>query len=305
MLFYVLQLFFCVIATCCSLNYLCAWDLSGALTPLVGYRSDQITTTLNTFDGSQLFEINQMTVKDIDVFELGIRGRVSLNQCWSLRGVVSWGLIPNGEYHEDLSDLGFQNQKNVADVEGRLSQDEAVSLGYAYPLSQVAAIEVLAGWSYNKLLLKMRDFQEEGLPETAINKLYYSTQWQGPWIGCALAYDRCGLCSYVSYEFHLPHWKAQYWLSDYRPAFSVILDRRWANNTHGHVVFLDVSYVFWQCCSIGLRTQFQYWIAKNGHSELMEAKGLVPQGVPEGQVTRVTKATWRSLGLQINLGVVF
>lgn len=282
-----------------SLNWNASFDV------LSGYRRDRITTSMRTFNSfSQLTETNKLIVDGLDIIEFGLRARITAAECWSLRCFAGWGVIADGTFHENLADTGSIRQKTTANLLGRLSQDDSISLGYAYPLQNDLTIEGLVGWSYDRLTLKMHDFKEDGRPDSTVEKLYYRMQWKGPWVGCAFTYFPGAFCLYTGYEFHRPYWKAKYWLSGYKLSTQAFSDERWAKNTQGHVVFVDLSYAVLCHCTIGLRAQYQYWMAKNGHSKSL-TNDFELIGIPAGQFSRVSQATWSSVGIQLNLGVVF
>lgn len=280
-------------------------DWNTSLVAFTGYRRDKITTDIETFNSSaSLIEKNKLTVDNIDLVEFGIRARITMDNCWTFRGFASWGLITQGNYQENLSNTMGDKQNNTADLLGRISQDDSVSLGYSYPLSPNLALEGLFGWSYDKLILKMHDFKENGLPDPTLEKLYYRMQWQGPWIGLSLMYDPCIFFLYTGYEFHKPNWKAQYSLPGYNISTQVFSDRRWSNDVQGHILFFELSAPVMCHCRFGFRAQYQYWLATNGKSQSIQ-NSFALLGIPPGQSSRVSRATWSSGGIQFNLEVIF
>lgn len=280
------------------------WD--GSLGFFSGYRNDRVTTSIDTLNAaSQPIEFDHLSAKNISIVELGFQGWGAFLDRWILRGYGSTGFVQGGRYTEDLSgSLTPLTQKNSAHIKNGSSQDASINIGYCYPLSSCLRFGLLVGWSYDTLVFKITNAKENGIPDPFLNNISYRMSWQGPWIGCETFYAINGSLFHLSYELHQANWKASWKLNHGDITTSSFSDTRWGKDSYGQVAYLDLFYPIACQWNVGIKVCYQYWIAKNGKAKpINEDVSLI--GTPPGQVDRVRRATWSSIGGQLAVNYEF
>lgn len=277
---------------------------NGSLGLTTGYRQDRISTAIETLDASgQRIESNNLSIAHLSIWELGLRAAALVEHRWIMRGQAVAGLIADGRCKENASNP-LTSSVIRAKTHGYVSQDYSASIGYRFPVNPCLDIAALAGWSLNNLQVRFRDAKLNGVADTITEDARYALQWQGPWLGFE-TYSRIDCYDLnAGYEFHLPHWRAKYKLKQRPIASSSFTDKREAKDALGNVFYLELGYVAFCHLEVRLRTQYQYWIAKHGHVEAttgnVELLGFEP-----GQEDKMRKATWQSIGIQLQLGYAF
>ncbi len=275
-------------------------DLSG------GYRQDELKTKVVSFSSPGVFAgTDKLRIKDISIWEIGGRGRVSLCNFY-LRGFGYAGWGSHGKYTETVTDAVGDSFHSKAHVKHTRTQDALIGAGYMYMLSDCCdsswGIGPVAGWSYAQQRVKMKDGFTDGQPDSTFDGLVYKNRWSGPWVGVDLAYQTCDYTINLGYEYHWTRWHAEWLLNDTDVTPTAFSDLRRAKNAYGNVVYLDGYWKFMSCWELGLGLRFQQWCARHGH---LKPKSLTPPGVPLTEVDRVKHANWYSGEVTVNLGYTF
>ena len=276
---------------------------NGSLDLTTGYRQDRVNTAIETFSASgQQIESNDLSITNLSLWEVGLRAAAIAEHRWVLRGQASVGLIADGNLKEKAS-TPVTSSVVRAKARRYISQDYSVSIGYRFPFNPCLDITALGGWSLDSLKVRFRNAKLDGVADPVTEGAHYAMQWQGPWLGFE-TYSRIDCYDLnAGYELHLPHWRAKYQLKR-RSIAPSSTDTRKAKDAFGNVFYLELGYLAFCHLEVRLRTQYQYWIAKHGHVEAttgnVELLGFAP-----GQEDQMRKATWQSIGIQLQLGYAF
>lgn len=273
-----------------------------------GHRWDEVTTLIKAYDppGTEIFT-DDLKIKDLSIYEIGLKGR-GLYCNILVRGAASYGWVNHGKYDEDTHDIVFDTrEESTAHANSGHTKDATIGIGYLFPLACNAWMGPVAGWTYHQQHFKMSDGETDDIEDSILDDLTYTTQWNGPWIGVDMLYQRCNFLFALGYEYHWAHWKASWDLDG--PDISGIdgvafSDRRKGKHGHGNHVYLDGQWNFFPCWYVGLGFKFDYWTVHNG-SEHPKNGSFADVGLSNSERDKVRNASWRSYGITLDLGYTF
>lgn len=141
----------------------------------------------------------------------------------------------------------------------------------------------------------------------------FNDRWNGVFIGFDLDYRLC--CEwnlFLNYEYHWAEFHAtEHRENLFRNDFNGCNNgnnksRIHANNGYGNVLDFGVEWDLCECWTLGLRAEFQWWYANNGHERTKIAEASVGNASFEGVAkTRVKHITWDSGSIAVELGMIF
>lgn len=266
-----------------------------------GYRNDKITTNvdISDLDNNLIFEDN-IEGNSIDIYLIGLKGHLLLCDKWLIKGFANTGEVYGGKYTEFT---GLTDEDSVTST-GKISKghtyDTSVGLGYLFSCRDCFQIGPIAGYAYSYETIKMPKIKTDGIADSTLSGLHYDMRWQGPWLGFDAIYSfRCFNID-IGYEYHWSHWNAEWTLKGAKVQEDAFSDRRKSDNAHGNVVFIDGTYNYCKCWTVGLGFKYLNYSASDG--------SLVPQSknlVSLDEIDTVPKATWRSYQVQASIGYNF
>lgn len=269
-----------------------------------GYRYDKLKTSVNVYDPPEnLILTDNLKINDINIYEVGVGGRILVCREWLVRLYGTFGQVQNGQYTEVVSVPGAQSNTKSHVRKGN-TNDFSVGGGYLFPCGCGFGVGPVAGWSYDYERVKMGRAKTDGLPEPVLDDLTYKMRWQGPWLGVEGQYNCYNARVSLGYEYHWSHWHASWTLHGPDVPGVAFSDRRKSNDAFGNVIFLDGAYGFCDSWEIGLGFKAQYWKA-NGGRVLPRAKNIAEAGVSPTEVDRVRSAIWHSYEVVVTVGYQF
>ncbi len=278
------------------------WDASFDVT--TGYRQDRITTDVNIYDPPGTFIFSDgLLAKHIQIWEVGLNGRVTFCSDFFIKGFANFGKVHGGRYIETVEGTSENEFISKAHISGGETRDFSIGVGYLYPFYECFKAGVAGGWSYDHQRIKMKDAETDEVDDPVLDGLNYNNRWQGLWVGVeALYFWNCFEFN-AGYEYHWPHWHAEWLLAGPAVQTTAFSDVRHAKEGSGNVVFIDVSYPFFCYGEVGLGFKYQYWKAKSGRL-FPETVSFAELGFPN-EVDRIPSATWQSFEVQASLGLRF
>lgn len=289
--------FLCISATAFGIP----WDGDIYLTG--GYRSDCLETALTILDlNEETLFTDTIKGKNIDVYQIGVKGKASICNQYFVRGYAIFGTIADdGKYHEKEADP----QGNSAEIEAKITDgytaDYSIGAGYLFPLARCLSIGPSIGYAYVRESITMDDAEFEGEELSILNDLVYKMRWQGPWLGADAVYTIGCFDLHLGYEYHWCDWRAE-WLLDGpdipQEAFS---DERKSSDAYGNVFFVDANYRFCRCWNIGLEFKYQYWKVDSGRVEPKNST-YEQLGFDNISKTKVNRADLVTYGIQVSIG---
>jgi len=293
-------------AWCCADDWCCDdWNykFSGDAQLSGGYRYDEISASINSFDAPGVFvSQDKLKIKKMHIWEVGGKARVTLGNVY-IRGYGYTGWGSHGKYTERVSDGIGDFSVSRADVKHIRTQDALVGLGYMFTTTDCSGncwgIAPIAGWSYAHQRVKLKDGNTNGFEDLIFDGLVYKNRWSGPWLGFDVSYAHCDFSVNAGYEYHWANWHAEWLLDDVDVLPNAFSDRRHAKNAHGNVVYIDGFWSFACNWEIGLGFKFQEWNARKGHVEPIA--GLAAAGLLPTAEDKLKHAKWCSAELTLNL----
>lgn len=301
-------------------------EFAGEINLTNGYRCDKITADVHAFDPpGTLFLTDDLKVKNLSSYQIGLKGR-ALYCSWLARAEGDYAWTGHGKYHEDSAGFpgDFALATSTAHVHKGNMADFTVGGGYLFNLGQFTGmcgcdnscgcdnycnsdtyfgIGPVAGWSYSRQQIKLKDAVTNGLPDPVLDDLKYTNRWQGPWLGVDLSFKTCQFTINAGYEYHWADWHAS-WRLDGPDVLGVAFsDRRHSKHAQGQVGYIDGRWNVWCNWTIGIGLKYQNWRVNKGRVEPL-AGSFPAVGLSPTEVDRV-KATWQSFAATFDIGYSF
>lgn len=278
----------------------------GDINVSAGYRNDRIETTIKAFDPpGTLINVDKLKGKDINIFEVGINGRVTYCDQAFIRGYANFGWVCDGRYTETSGFPLIFSSVTKGKIHSGHTRDYSIGVGYLFSCWNCFKIGPAVGYSYDFQKIKLgNNVTTNGEPSPTLNHLSYDMKWQGPWLGAEAQF--CVQCVQVNvgYEYHWSDWRANWTLAGPDVIDIAFSDKRRSNNAHGNVVFLEGNYVFCSCWTVGLGFKYQQWTVRRG-CEKPRAGSFAAIGLSPTEHDKVTHVCWRSAQVHVSLGYLF
>lgn len=286
-----------------SFLHCCAgFSLSSELNLSNGYRNDtlQRTNTLK-FAPYRVDQTDHIKINNINLWQIGLDGRLMLPKNFYLTGFALWGLGGGGKLNEQIVSRNFSyKQTGKAQVHQARTHDYQIGLGYLFDWN-CWNLGISSGYAYDKQRVKIN----RGAIDLRNAPIYWkkyetTTTWKGPWVGGELFYNRCAWRCSLGYEHHFAHYDARHCIPPYPLAVQQGLSSRTkSSHAHGNIVFLDGRYRFCGCWQIGAFFKYQNWRAGQGclTSNYFPLNGYSPHSSATGQ--------WTSYSINLDIGYAF
>lgn len=258
---------------------------SGQVTLEAGYRHDNISAT-NRIPSSDPFLKTSSKFKDLDIFQLGLRGSTTLSSNLYIRGNAYWGWVLDGDYKETVSTFPsfsdfYGNSSGVAIEFGKnkrtvINDKYVYGVGAAigYPFFFCDCTTMLApviGYAVDEQNLEVESagfnfgYESDGcgwVPQSGDcccnNKHIF--RWYGPFVGLDFSYRPSCECwdLWAELEYHWGHFSAK---RHHRGFDYGDNQNQSSKNARGWVFAVGADYDFCNCWTLGLSVKVQDWTA--------------------------------------------
>lgn len=262
-----------------------ALDPAGILTLEIGYRHDEYESDFKPVVSPTG---NNFIVKDLNLFTVGVKGRLFLTHFEScgdfpidnfyLTGFANWGWAGKDPFKNTLT-LGqdVPEFQTLGQLDYGHTSDYQVGLGYLFRLGELCSPDCLCEWdswaigfsggyAWDKQNIKTRygnltppfGSTTPPIPNPLFTGLKYHQKWQGPWVGTELFYELCQWTFNLGYEFHFcVHTESKF--SRENPEFLPTDGPRTSKKGYGNIVFFNGNYKFCNGIEAGLHLKYQGW----------------------------------------------
>lgn len=264
-----------------------------------GYRLDEITCLANAFDPPGTFiGSDDLKAKNLDVWEWGLKSRVRLGNIYA-KVWGTFGVIPFGSYTE----TGLESTSKAKVRHGKV-EDASFGLGYLFGVTDWLCLAPIGGWAYDYQRIKIKHTKTDGVDDSTLDGVSYTSRWQGPWVGFEAATEICCLALNLGYEYHWAHWHAVWKLHGDDIPGGAFSDKRQSKHASGNVVYLNTYWNAFDALDAGILLKYQYWKATNG--SLVPRNGTFADvGFGADEVDKISHAIWQSFEIQFSLGYTF
>jgi len=245
---------------------------------------------------------DSLSAKDISIYQVGAKGSFGIVGC-TVRGEIDYGWIHNGKYSEISKSPCDETLRTNSTIKKGRVRDVTVGGVYFFLNNSFCQLGPSAGYSKNLQSFTLKTSETENIFEAAIQGLKYKNHWQGPWIGIdAVARVSC-LTVRGAYEYHFGSWNAKWQLQgpDNDVAYS---DKRRSNHVRGRVAFVDASFNFYECLTLGFGVKWQRWKVHKGHERAVSE--IIAELLEKNkEKSKVKYASWDAIAATIDVGYSF
>lgn len=306
-------------------GYALEWNLS--LDVFGGYRTDMLICWIDDFDPpTTLVSVDRLRARDLEIYETGLNGRLTICDSWLLRGFLAYGKVHSGKYIEKNTVIGENQVTNLSETIAKAkvrrghTEDGSIGLGYLFPLFKCfclddgASLGPVFGWAFHTQNIKMNSAKSGTFtpekpdivfsPDPTLDGLNYKNRWRSFWLGLEVFLPIYCVNIRIGYEYHWPRWHAEWLLAGNDVPNAAFSDRRSAEEGYGSLAFLNASYYLWDCFYIASEVNFHYWRVKDGK---LSPKALDPVaiGIKDTEIFEVRKAVWKSFEVEVSIGYSF
>lgn len=289
-----------------------------------GYRHDDISWR-NHFPSSDPFVSQGTRFEDIDIFQVGLRGRAAVGCNFYVRGDVYYGYILDGNFKKSDSlfgefgdGYGQSDNVQIGVKESRrgIIDDKCVygvGAGIGYPFFFCDCTMVVApviGYSFDEQNLQVEDKGSELLfidgsgSDTGCggccNRSFIS-RWYGPFVGVDFDYRPWNSCLnlYAELEYHWGCFQGRRSMKDGDIDTYNSLKQH-SDNARGWVFDVGFDYDLCNHWAVGVALKFQSWTASahNGTSAGVESSS----GSTEYGFHNRNNSKWHSYAVNLVLG---
>ncbi len=261
---------------------------SAQVTLEAGYRHDNINWKHKVPSCDPIFK-RTTKFEDIDIFQVGLKGRSMLGCNFYVRGAASFGWILDGDFKQSVStffrpsfsDFGSLSQDfefsahHREVIDDKYVYDLNIAVGYPFYFCDCTlAVSPVIGYAVDAQHLCVEhegfnfgSFSDGFFPESGSDCCChkFTNRWYGPFIGVDFTYRPCGECwnLYAQLEYHYARFKARFDHDD----FSLFGDNHSHRSRHAHgwVFGLGADYDLSCDWTLGLSVKFQDWKAHRNH----------------------------------------
>lgn len=286
---------------------------------LAGYRHDNIDWNVQVPRCDPSLKVSS-NYKNIDIFQLGIRGRTNLGCNFYTRASFDLGWILDGDLRDKTSlfDNDFSDECDVhvfealtfeteSVLDGRFVLDLDIAFGYPFYFCDCQAyIAPVVGYAFNEQYLTddtnsrvaFGDSNSDNFAGHDCCTEKFISKWYGPFVGLDFKYDPCTCWNtYGSVEYHWVNAKIKR-QGENGFCFSNDWNHHY-NSSRGWVVNFGLAYEWCHCWSAGIDFVYRDFVAHRHHHECLGSLGFESEGSSSssGFDSFKTKTTWRSYAI--------
>lgn len=294
-----------------------------------GYRHDNYDWS-HRFPSSDPVIKTHTRFKDVDIFQIGLKGRTTLGCNFYLRANAYWGWVLDGDFNRNISTFGSRGYDNSGFNEGfEFSQrhdtvvdDKYVygvgaALGYAFYFCDCTlALAPVVGYSVDEQNLRVEDeefnfsrYHSYVFPVSGEHCCRHTTifRWYGPFVGVDFTYRPWNECwdLYAELEYHWGYFRGK---RDHE-GFDFFDHRNQHSKDADAWVFTGgADYDLGNCWTLGFSVKFQGWWATRHHRHDDGGYGgsnvdyLFSGGSRCCNERHRTNAKWHSYAINLTLG---
>lgn len=251
-----------------------------------GYRHDDLNWRTR-FPSHDPFLKTSTKFKDIDIFQIGLRGRTSLGCNLYLRANAYWGWVLDGDHKHSVEtsfspgysgdfNLGFSNSRRSV-VDDKWVYGVGAAIGYPFYFCDCSMVLApVLGYAVDEQNFTVDD---RGLDLCASGGVFrpvsgedccshkFISRWYGPYVGVDFGYRPCNQCwdLYATLEYHWGYFQGKRNFENDFNYFGFGHHKFHSRNADGWVFSAGADYDLSNCWTIGLAVKFQDWTAQRHH----------------------------------------
>lgn len=294
---------------------------TGQVTLEAGFRQDNLSWK-NRFPSSDPIFKTSSNFRDIDIFQIGLRGSTTLGCNLYLRGQAYWGWVLDGKTTQSVSlfpsfygfsdvnaGLEFGTDRNRI-VDEKYVYGVGAAIGYPFYFCDCTMmVAPVIGYAVDEQNLWVED---EGFSFGSDSGIFFVEsggcccnnktifKWFGPFVGFDFNYRPYCECWNLWAEVEY-HWGSFIGKRDYRglDVWSNNEQRHHSNNASAWVFAIGADYEFCSCWTLGLSAKFQDWSASKSKRERFS--GYDEYFFGSGGHSRHTNK-WNSYAVNVTVG---
>ncbi|WP_075883030.1 autotransporter outer membrane beta-barrel domain-containing protein [Candidatus Protochlamydia sp. W-9] len=293
----------------------------GQLTFEVGYRHDDISWNQKAPSYNPNYKLHRK-FKDLDIVQIGLKGRTMLGYNFYGRASVNWGWIVDGDYKRTFSTYkspviaGFGSEDFVVTdtrrdvIDENFVYDLSIGVGYPFYFSDCTlALSPVVGYALDSQHISVEQgglgFDSTGAvnPNTYGSYTHkFNSRWYGPFVGVDFNYRPYGETwnLYAEVEYHFARFKGRYHdelLSQHHIHRS--------KHAHAWTFALGADYDFSNDWTAGLCVKFQDWTASRRHGHHGHVSSNSNDEIINISGNERTSHKWNSYAINLTFGKQF
>lgn len=256
-----------------------------------GYRRDNLSWK-HSFPSSDPVFSSSLKFKDIDIFQIGLKGRTTLGCNLYLRANAYWGWVLNGDftqrftaYNSPYNSYYFNDnfrtgltfeEDNCTPIDDKYVYGVGAAIGYPFFFCDCSLIVApVIGYAVDEQDLSVED---EGLSFAHYYDLFFPesgteccehkfhTRWYGPFVGVDFSYRPSNECwsLYAELEYHWGNFTGK----RHGHGFDFFDHcRHTSRDANGWVFAAGADYDLSNCWTVGISVKFQDWSATRHRRE--------------------------------------
>lgn len=252
-----------------------------------GYRRDNLSWN-HSFPSSDPIVSTSSKFKDLDIFQIGLKGRTTVGCNLYLRANAYWGWILDGDFKQSATIYGSNGYDNSfgganfnrgfefsSDSQGAIDDKYVYGVGAAigYPFYFCDCTTVLApviGYAVDEQNVQL---ESGGFDFSGCDGVFvpvkgsgcctekFITRWYGPFVGLDFSYRPCNECwsLYAELEYHWGNFRGKRHNTHSFDFFDQ--GNHSSHNATGWVFAAGADYDLCNCWTVGFSVKFQDWSA--------------------------------------------
>lgn len=293
---------------------------TGQVTFEAGYRQDNLSWK-NRFPQHDPLVKNHSSFRDLDIFQIGLRGSTTVGCNLYLRGQAYWGWILDGNVRNSVSlfpsfygfsdvsaGLEFAKDRNAI-IDDKYVYGVGAAIGYPFYFCDCTMmLAPVIGYAFDEQDLWVEDegfsfndesgvfFVESG-SDCCLNKSIF--RWYGPFVGVDFNYRPYCECWSLWAEIEY-HWGCFNGKRDHRGFDFFDTFKHHSNDASGWVFAVGADYDLCNCWTIGFSLKFQDWSANHRRSHDGESFGYFFSSSESGRSQN--NNDWNSYAVNLTVG---
>lgn len=288
-----------------------------------GYRHDDISWKAQVPAHDPLFGTSSK-LKDINIFQIGLKGRTTLSCNFYGRASFSVGWVLDGDQEDrfelfasplatissaEIDDIAItRRSRNI--VDGRFVLDADIAIGYPFYLCDCTMyVAPVVGYAFNEQ--NFRFDRDDNFSLTSVSGFLlpvgnsgccseqFVSRWYGPFIGADFVYHPCGECwgLFAQLEYHWAQYNTKRHTDDDFSDFGRFHHK--IRDGHGWVFAAGADYEFCNAWTVGLDFKVQEYRASKRHHH--DDSGFFSEDFSGDSHLR-SRIHWHSFAINLTLG---